>query len=317
MMIKNRFIVQTKRFFAHPLYVGMLVLLILMTAVYVLLPAKEQSAAIRVGIYSEDTSELAQKAVNALLSSDSLYTFYECPSEEDLKYDITSGYAECGYMIPAGCFDAYVKGLYDNPVQLFDMPKSTLTLPINECFFSKIFSICAPYVGENALRTTSYGIEGDYKKFYEKYAGSDMVFALDPVTKDSYHFESGMYKLDVPVAQTAIVLLVLSGLIAQLMYLTDRESGKYVVLSRSEQLALKFIISSAAVLPVLAAGLVCSVIMYGIGIKLLFVFISGFASIPVSVALSGILKRSAIFVKALPIIVLISIVLSFVLTLVW
>ena len=312
-MFLNRFTVQTKRFFAHPLYVFMLALIVLMTITYVLLPAKEQSAAIRVGIYNADDSELGKKAVAALLVDDSLYTFYECNSEDDLKYDITSGYSECGYVIPAGFFDSYVKGSYDNPVQLYDMPKSTLTLPINERFFSCIFSVCAPYIAELAI--APYGIEADYGKIYDEYTKSDKVFRLEPVTKDSYRFESGVYKLDVPVAQTSIVLLVLSGLIAQFMFLTDRESGKYTMIKKSELLSLSFIMSLAAILPVLATGIIACLIMYGVGTKLLLVLVTGTVMLPVSVLLSQALKKSTLFVKALPLIVLISIVLSFVLTL--
>ena len=312
-MIKNRFIVQTKRFFAHPLYLCMLALIVLMTVTYVLLPSKEQSASIRVGIYNMDKTELGTKAVNALLTGDSLYTFYESPSEEDLKYDITSSYAECGYVIPEGFFDAYVHGRYDNPVQLYDMPKSTLTLPINERFFTTIFSVCAPYIGELAI--APYGIDKDYLKFYEDFSNSDRVFQLEPVTEGSYRFESGKYKLDVPVAQTAIVLLVLSGLIAQFMFMTDRESGKYTMLKKSEIISLSFIMSTAAILPVLVTGAIAGIIMYGLGIKLLLVLITGLIMIPVSVLISFALKKSTIFVKVLPIIVLISIGLSFVLTL--
>ncbi len=312
-MWTNRFYAQTKRFFAHPLYAGMLALIVLMTTVYVLLPAKEQSAAIRVGIYNKDSSDLSQKAVHNLLKDESLYTFYESPSEDDLKYDITSGYSECGYVIPEGFFDSYIQGVYDNPVLLYDMPKSTLTLPINERFFSSIFTTCAPYVAD--IVVAPYGISDEYGRIYEEYAGSDKVFRLEPVTKGSYRFESGMYKLDVPVAQTVIVLLVLSGLIAQFMFLKDRESGKYTTLKKGEIISLSFIMSIAAILPVLLTGTAACLIMYGMGMKLMLVILTGIAMVFFSVLSSMILKKSTLFVRVLPIIVLISIVLSFMLTL--
>ena len=72
----NRLIVAWKRILHRKLYWCMLGVLLILTGIYALLPAKSQSTEIRVAVYLEDTSAYTTQFKEELDASASLYQFY-------------------------------------------------------------------------------------------------------------------------------------------------------------------------------------------------------------------------------------------------
>ena len=83
----------------------MLGILLVLTAIYSLLPAKSQSTEIRVAVCLEDQSSYAGQFRQELDASTSLYQFYYVQNSDAVIRDVQSGDAECGYVIPEHFFD--------------------------------------------------------------------------------------------------------------------------------------------------------------------------------------------------------------------
>lgn len=98
----NRLIVAWKRILHRKLYWCMLGVLLILTGIYALLPAKSQSTEIRVAVYLEDTSAYTTQFKEELDASASLYQFYYVDASTDVIRDVQAGDAECGFVLPDG-----------------------------------------------------------------------------------------------------------------------------------------------------------------------------------------------------------------------
>ena len=87
----NRLIVAWKRILHRKLYWCMLGVLLILTGIYALLPAKSQSTEIRVAVYLEDTSAYTTQFKEELDASASLYQFYYVDASTDVIRDVQAG----------------------------------------------------------------------------------------------------------------------------------------------------------------------------------------------------------------------------------
>ena len=140
----NRFTALFKRILTKKIYIVMLCLIVAFTAIYKLLPAREKSADIKVGIYCEDASDYSEQFEELILSGNKLYRFYFTDSEAALLTDIQSGQAECGYVIPEGFFSDYIADENTkNHITLYSLPSTTLAAAITETFYYNVLRVCS------------------------------------------------------------------------------------------------------------------------------------------------------------------------------
>ena len=103
----------------------MLGVLLILTGIYALLPAKSQSTEIRVAVYLEDTSAYTTQFKEELDASASLYQFYYVDASTDVIRDVQAGDAECGFVLPDGFFSGYIAGSGEPKVSLYETSAST------------------------------------------------------------------------------------------------------------------------------------------------------------------------------------------------
>ena len=96
----------------------MLGVLLILTGIYALLPAKSQSTEIRVAVYLEDTSAYTTQFKEELDASASLYQFYYVDASTDVIRDVQAGDAECGFVLPDGFFSGYIAGSGEPKISL-------------------------------------------------------------------------------------------------------------------------------------------------------------------------------------------------------
>lgn len=315
MKTANRFIALTKRIMYKKMYIAILLIMVLLTGIYQLLPVKSQSADIKVAMYSEDSSGYYESLVSYLGDINSIYTFYSVDSHEQLIKDVKSGYAECGYLIPDGFFQAYVTGTaWDNPISLYITPASTFHAVINETFFSAMVSICAEDILLYAVDNPTWNKE--LKEGLEFYRNSPEVFTIADTTTGEFTFENMMYHIDLPMAEIVSVLLLFSGLLGLLLFLHDTEKKIYVALSSKELFQVRTLSILTSIIPVAAMGTLCLYVTFGFGMYVVFGLAAAIISFVIAMLMGFIIRKSTLLEKVLPLIMLTALIAVFLKTII-
>lgn len=315
MKTANRFIALTKRILCRKMYIAMLLLLVVLTGVYTLLPAKSQSADIKVALYSEDQSGYYHELITYMQDLNSIYTFYTADSEEELLQDVKSGYAECGYVIPDSFFKNYTIGAaWEEPMKLYITPASTFHAVINETVFSAIISICAEDILLYSVNNPVWNQE--LKEGLDYYRNSPEVFTIADTTSGEFSFQNMIYHINLPISEIVSVLLLFAGLLGLLLFLHDKEKKIYVVLPSKELLQVKALSILTSILPVAAVGIVCLAISFGLGLHVLFGSIAALLSFIIAMVLGLIIRKSTLLEKVLPLIMLTAIIAVFIKTII-
>ncbi len=315
MKIINRFLALTKRILCRKIYLTILLLIILLTGIYQLLPAKSQSADIKVAIFSEDSSGSYEKLISHLDERNSIYSFYSASSEADLVSDVQSGYAECGYIIPENFFIDYAQGnAWDNPIKLYVTPASTFHTVINETIFSSLLSVCAEDVLLHSVNNPRWNNE--LSDGLDYYRNSQDVFTIADTTTGEFTFQSMIYHLDLPIIETVSILILFSGLLGLLLYLHDKEKKMYVSLKGTELLQVKALTIITSIIPVTIVGCGSIIISFGMGMQVVFALILALVTFVFSMVLSFIIRKSTLLEKVLPLIMLTALIAVFIKTII-
>lgn len=313
MQFINRFTVFTKRILAHKMYLVMLAVLVLLTAVYKLLPSKEQSTDIKAAIYCEDNSEYFPLLMDEIQSSNSIYTFYLVESEDALIKDVKSSYAECGFMIPDVFFESFIKGTADaNPIRMYKTPAAALSFSICETIFSNMYQVVAEDIMLYCTDLDEY--DAELSKLYQYYTSSDEIFLLRDVTDHQFDFKTMVYRINIPVYEITLLLVLFAGLLGLLLYQQDKEKKIYLALNGKNLFQIKSLSIGTSLLPILCVGFVCNLIIYGFAKQVLFVLLASLMVFILTIFLSLIIRKSTLLEKVLPLIMLISIIGVFVKT---
>ncbi len=304
----NRFGVFTKRIFTRKTYILMLALIITLTGIYVLLPEKKQSSSIRVAICCDYETEYVPKVLQGLEDINTMYEFYEVSSKDSLLNDVKSGYAHCGFYIPENFFENYIAGNYDTPMTMYDTPSSTLSSAISETLFSCILKVCAPEILTTIVNIPEYNQELRHR--ITEYLYGDDVFTIESLTGGTYNFLEETYKINIPVYEISVILIIFSALLGLLVYMQDAEKNIYVALSGKETSLIKLTGILTAILPIMVTSLLCLLIIGNIS-NILGIICLTFIAITITFLLSFIIRKSTLLLKVLPLILLVSIVLVF------
>lgn len=311
MQFLNRFSVFTKRILAHKLYIFMLAVIVLLTGIYKLLPDKSQSTDIKVAVLSEDPSDYVVLTMAEIVRSNSIYTFYLVEDEQELLRDVKSGYAECGFRIPNGFFTDYIKGYAGaNPMFLYKTPSGALSSAIAETWFANMYQIVAEDILLEATNLPEYNRE--LIERYHYYTDSDEIFQMKNVTEDVFSFETMVYRIQLPVYEITLLLILFSGLLGLLLFEQDVEKCTYLALGKRDLLQIKALSVGTAVLPMLTIGLVSTLIINGFSKQLLLLLLGGMIVFIFTILLSFFIRKSTLLAKVLPLIMLISILGVFV-----
>lgn len=311
----NRFIALTKRILIRRIYIAILLLIVVLTGVYKVLPEKSQSADIKVALYNEDSSGYYEELLTHLSERNSIYTFYNVSDKEQLLTDVKSGYAECGYFIPEGFFLAYASGTaWNDPIKLYITPSSTFHSVINETVFSSLLNVCAEDTLLHAVNNHRWNKE--LADGLEHYRNSEDVFTIADSTEGEFTFQSMVYHIDLPITETISILLLFAGLLGLLLFLHDKERKMYVALDNKELFQIKILSIVTSIIPVLLVGMVSLTVTFGFGKHILFALAVAVASLIISIILSLIIRKSTLLEKVLPLIMLTALIAVFIKTII-
>ena len=225
----NRLIVAWKRILHRKLYWCMLGVLLILTGIYALLPAKSQSTEIRVAVYLEDTSAYTTQFKEELDASASLYQFYYVDASTDVIRDVQAGDAECGFVLPDGFFSGYIAGSGEPKVSLYETSASTLSSAICETFFHYIFKVASPQILVDTIDDAA--LSEELKSRMQAYMNSDTIFRMSSVTDGAYDYKENTYRIQLPIYECTCLLVLFASLFSLMLFLQDQERGIYIALS--------------------------------------------------------------------------------------
>lgn len=314
MQIWNRFTVFSKRIFSHRLYVITLAVIPLLTLVYCLLPQKSRSADIKVALFAVEREKYTDALFSDLTNGNSLYDFYIVSDEDTLLHDVKSGYAECGYKIPADFFKDYINAASENAqVTQYVIPSTTLGATINETVFSSIFKLCANDI--LLLGTELHDYDAELTERLDGYMNSDDIFRIEDSIQGEFSFDTLIYNVKLPVYEICVVLILFACLLGLLLYQQDSENNMYVSLDALSGISVKCISVLTGMLPMLIVGLICLGLLQSGITQLIHFALYGAACYIGTIILSLVIKKSTLLLKVLPLIMLAAIITSFLSTL--
>ena len=273
----------------------MLGVLLILTGIYALLPAKSQSTEIRVAVYLEDTSAYTTQFKEELDASASLYKFYYVDASTDVIRDVQAGDAECGFVLPDGFFSGYIAGSGEPKVSLYETSASTLSSAICETFFHYIFKVASPQILVDTIA----------------YMNSDTIFRMSSVTDGAYDYKENTYRIQLPIYECTCLLVLFASLFSLMLFLQDQERGIYIALSGKRRYGILCTGLLAGILPIYGIGMLCNGITYGTATLLQVTLVSLLAYL-LSLVLSVFIKKSRTLAKWIPVLLLITIVYFFV-----
>ena len=255
----NRFYASFKRICTKRLYLGMLLLLLVLTVCYQLLPEKSRSTAIKVAVCVD--SDKQEELWNELNHATTLYSFYPVSCESDVISDVQAQKAECGFYVPEHFFESFCAGDTSEKIIAYTTPSTTLYATINETFFHYIFKVAAPDILVDTLGDPS--LEEELRAQIESYMNGDEVFQMSSITEGNFHFSDMTYRIDFPIREFAGLMILFSSLLGLYLYKKDEEREIYLALTKKDLLGIKWSMIFAAILPAFSIGCIACLLTYG------------------------------------------------------
>lgn len=310
MRFKNILYVYTKRIFAKKMYLFIMLILALLVATYPFLPSKSTSSDINVSICILDDSPYGISLKNKLADISSVYTFKLTASKDDVINDVKSGKFECGFFVPKDFFSSYIIGSTDIKVEKYTTPSSTLGEAITESLFVRIYKLCSKDI--LLFAANSHELDDVLLESMDGYLNGDEIFRIKDNTTGKMVSLNSSYTITLPVFEISIILVTFSAFLGLLTFLTDNERNIFIALKPSNRFMILLASVISAVAPVCLVGALACLITYPVAKNALFLLAFSVISIIASIALRFIIRKSTLFTKVLPVLMLICISVVFV-----
>ncbi|MCQ2516526.1 MAG: ABC transporter permease [Saccharofermentans sp.] len=298
-----------KRSLFNPYIYVMAVILLALSIVSIIIPDNKASAYIPVALLNLDESEETITVVDNLCDKNSVFTFYEVDSEEELYEDIASGKANTGYIIPEDFMDNCLTIRRAPKISMVVTPSSTLTSVSSEQVFNGLFR----YIGFYILEDIASGENPDsLRAIYNYYMASDDIFHLQSVENREYSDITTTNKIIIPVYKFAGFFIFMASLIGALAFLHDSDNKLYLRMSFIEKTMMGLILIGVYTLPVTIVSMVAFLIA-GISFSVLKLLVFNIVNIVFALIIGAIFtvipgqgKKSRIFAAILPAYLLLS-----------
>lgn len=141
------FLLSCKRYIKRPSFLVILLLLPLgILAAEKSQGSKEQDIKIAVAVQGGDENELGMQLMNSLVNRErgkdaGMFRFYACRDEEQVKAEVASRRAECGYVVFDGLKDKLDEGKYKRTIGVYSAPSTVVASLSTETVFAALMEI--------------------------------------------------------------------------------------------------------------------------------------------------------------------------------
>lgn len=194
-------------------------------------------------LYASDADKVALDTIEELVNGESVYTFYVCASKEELLEEVKNGNAQCGYIFDNEITKKIKSKEYKDLITIVKKENTLIADAINESFFAAYFKhftevILLDYVESNEkfAEMDSEGLvqlEGAYEAYL---CGDDTArFDFEYITGESGLNQTTVIEVEAsvfPLRSIMAILIMTGGMLGVITWLTDKEKGIFVPMSR-------------------------------------------------------------------------------------
>lgn len=273
------FLLFSKRYFKKAGFLAALLVLPIFSLLWNMV-GKEEEQGIRIALYAEENG-LADEIIADLSEQDGILLFYSASSAAQLKQDVATRAAECGFIFKEGMEQSIQRGRLADQIAIVSAPSTMLDRMVSEVVFSSFMKVYGSEImGEFADHSRIFenadrqAVKAELLKLYtmRQTDGSTFHFQYETVDLPGQEvtFQEG---ITFPVKGVVAVYILAIGLFFAVSWFTDRDKGLFAQVSDT-------------FLPY------ANLIM--IGVPVFWAGISGLTAIGISQASDGIFYEAAV-----------------------
>lgn len=256
-----------------------LIILLLMPALVLGLRIvlEEDDETIYVALLNESGNEKIDLVIAELVSADGSMCYYKADNEEDLRADVLTQYAECGFVFREGVWEALVNEEESGLITVYQNSKTTMSDLIKEKIFANIYSylsydLMLKYIEEQEPEDglTDEEREKYLEERYKFYADEGGVFTIsytdgnNTIVKDVAEVAADNSFLMKPVKGALSLFMLMASLAGAVFWAIDEKDGVYKTLGYIER---PYVNLTVILLPGLLAGAVALISVWLGGIS--------------------------------------------------
>lgn len=282
------FLLSCKRYLKKPSF---LVILILFPAAMLAAGSRQgaEDEGIRIAISVQDGQDnelgvrLAENLVNRALGEETgMFRFYECRDEQQVKDEVASRRAECGYVIYGQLQEKLESGAYKRSIGVYSAPSTVAASLSTETVFAALMEMYDRELlmdfaanGELFGPIGEPGSAGRIKaaeqsgRLYDKWLGNGSTFRFEysfmgqeDMSGDA---SGGPRELVFPVRGLAAVYVFITGLYGAVVLCWDEEKGLFLPLSHGCRIPCRLAAMAAPVAMAAISGLLALWAAGGLG----------------------------------------------------
>lgn len=303
-----------------------LIILLLMPALVLglRLVLSEDDETMHVALYNEGSDEKIEIVIDRLVESEGSIDYYRAESLYNVRADVLTEHAECGFVFREGLWQAMVDEEAEGAITLYQGSKSSSTDLIKETVFGTIYTelsydILTNYLDEQTVHDGMTDEERNayLREKYEGYVNDGGVFTIsymdggETIEKDVTDVSSDKSYLMKPVRGTLSLFMFMAAMAGAVFWAIDEKDGAYKTLGYKER---PFVNMVVIFIPALMSGLVALISIYigGIGgnffpelfrILAYCVILTGFANL-----IRSITSSSTMICSLLPMLTVVSLI---------
>lgn len=221
-----------KRQCRRPVFMILLILFPILMAVCTYVRDTDTEG-IRIALYPQgDGFEL--DIARVLTEADSVFSFYLCETEEQLKADVAARKAECGYLLPEDLKKRLDSGRFNRCMTVYEAPSTVLSGAVNETVYAVLFEQYGTDILEQFVAADEMfaGQERDraweeIRAGYENSRQDGSTFSFIYETLQEKPVSSEFTGSTFPVREVAALWLLLSILYASAQAVREKRRGYY------------------------------------------------------------------------------------------
>ena len=164
----------------------------------------------------------------ALAGLPGAFSFYVCETEEDLKHDVETGKAECGYVFPDDLREKLQKGKYRRSIDVWSSPATVLNSMAEEVVFSVLMETYGPEILEDYAVEQSWD-QKRVQELFQKYVTNGSTFSFKYESEASGETEEeNSLSMTFPARGIGAVFLFITGIFAVSSMAEDEKKGLFL-----------------------------------------------------------------------------------------
>lgn len=297
------FLLSCKRQLKKISFLAVLVLIPLLLSVVSGMENKKDDG-IKIALYAK--SGLEKETADVLVDLPGAFSFYLCGSEEELKADVETRRAECGYVFPDNFREKMEKNDFRRCIRLYSSPATVLGSMSQEVVFSAVMETYGPEILDNYGKIQSWDMER-IGELYEKYSVNGSTFSFAYESAAGGEIEENSLSITFPGRGIGAVFLFITGIFAAASLMEDEKKGMFLCIPQEKKWWYSFLGILAPVLMEAAAVLVSlyltgTAFKGGMGIlkEICAILIYGAAIAAFTLVLKGIARKPEILIGSVP-----------------